>query len=232
MANTNDTSNKRFSRRLLSGKGRGLGKGPRITSISPSTGSVRGHFLVTLKGEWFTSDSTVTIGDVQVLALQVVDENTIVCTIPPYQNGLLVKDIAVSNHLGNTLLAAGFSYIKDKLPPQGKASYLVDETVSMDRQRRLEEQAGHRQLAKVNARAHSDEVQVTREGELQNSILQHPLLDGQRYDGIDPNLNPEPPLNTEARREFDNERREQEMEKQLRLGNMPKFSSTPKPPGM
>ena len=69
------------------------------------------------------------------------------------------------------------------------------------------------------------------EGELQNTILQHPELDNQRFDGVDPNLNPEPPLNTDARREFDNERREQEMEKQLRLGNMPKFNSAPKPQG-
>ena len=49
--------------------------------------------------------------------------------------------------------------------------------------------------------------------------------------GVDPNLNPEPPLNTEARREYDNQKREQEMEKQLRLGNMPKFSTAPKPHG-
>ena len=44
-------------------------------------------------------------------------------------------------------------------------------------------------------------------------------------------MNPEPALNTEARREFDNEKREQEKEKQLRLGNMPKFSTAPTPRG-
>ena len=120
--------------------------------------------------------------------------------------------------------------------PTGKrkrsSSYLVDETSSMERKRRLVEQKGHRQFTRVNAREHpEEEVKAAPEGELQNSILQHPELDNQRFDGIDPNLNPEPPLNTEARREFDNERREQEMEKQLRLGNMPKFSSAPKPQG-
>ena len=95
----------------------------------------------------------------------------------------------------------------------------------MERKRRLAEQQGERQLGKVKAREHSEEEKKTAglEGELQNTILQHPYLDNQRYDGIDPNLNPEPPLNTDARREFDNERREQEKEKQLRLGNMPKF---------
>lgn len=114
-----------------------------------------------------------------------------------------------------------------------KPSYLVDETRSMDRQRRLAEQDGHRRLAKVHAREHSEAPQESPalEGESQNNILQNPWLDSQRFDGVDPNLNPEPPLNSEARREFDNERRDQEMEKQLRLGNMPKFSTAPKPQG-
>jgi len=102
----------------------------------------------------------------------------------------------------------------------------------MERERRINEQQGHRQLARVHAREHSEQLQQSGpEGELQNNILQHPELDNQRFDGIDPNLNPEPPLNSEARREYDNERREQEMEKQLRLGNMPKMSTAPKPQG-
>ena len=127
--------------------------------------------------------------------------------------------------------------LKEKLKvslPSGKqsSSFLVAETKSMERKRRLAEQQGERQIAPVKAREHSDVEQApSPEGELQNSILQHPELDNQRFDGIDPNLNPEPPLNTEARREYDNERREQEMEKQLRLGNMPKFTTAPTPRG-
>lgn len=113
-------------------------------------------------------------------------------------------------------------------------SFLVAETQAMRNKQRLEEQAGHRKLAKVHARAREDKEQEagpSLEGELQNSIPQHPLLNRQVFDGIDPNLNPEPPLNTDARREYDNKQREQEMEKQLRLGNMPKFSTAPKPQG-
>ncbi|MGQ3890254.1 hypothetical protein ACQUW5_14695 [Legionella sp. CNM-1927-20] len=111
-----------------------------------------------------------------------------------------------------------------------RKSILSDDTPDMARKRRLLEQDGHRYLAKVHAREHRpEEDKPAPEGELQNSIKQHPWLDAQRFDGVDPNLNPEPPLNTAARREFDNERREQEMEKQLRLGNMPKFSTAPKP---
>ncbi len=112
-------------------------------------------------------------------------------------------------------------------------SILIDDTESMERQRREAEQEGHRKRARVHAREHHEreEQKQAQEGELQNNILQHPALNNQRYDGVDPNINPEPALNTDARREFDNEKREQEMEKQLRLGNMPKFSTAPKPHG-
>lgn len=113
-----------------------------------------------------------------------------------------------------------------------ESSFLIAETKSMERKRRLAEQQGERRFASVKAREHPDEeMKVAPEGELQNNILQHPELDSQRFDGIDPNLNPEPPLNTEARREFDNEKREQDKEKQLRLGNMPKFTTAPTPRG-
>lgn len=128
---------------------------------------------------------------------------------------------------------SGGSGLPTRLPIGGRGgSLLVAESVSMERKRREAEQQGHRQLGKVHAREHSEqEPDNAPEGELQNNILQHPELDSQRFDGIDPNLNPEPPLNTEARREYDNEKREQEKEKQLRLGNMPKFTTAPKPAG-
>jgi hypothetical protein len=122
----------------------------------------------------------------------------------------------------------------ERLPPGGrKPSFLVEDTKAMERSRRLAEQQGERQLGPVKARDHSndDAIPSGPEGELQNTILQHPDLDSQRFDGIDPNLNPEPPLNTDARREFDNEQRDQNNEKQLRLGNMPKFNSSPTPRG-
>ncbi len=116
---------------------------------------------------------------------------------------------------------------------RGNGSILIAETKAMERNRRLVEQQGERKLASVKARDHSNEEQVQQspEGELQNNILQHPELASQRFDGVDPNLNPEPPLNTEARREFDNEKREQDKEKQLRLGNMPTHRTDPTPRG-
>lgn len=117
---------------------------------------------------------------------------------------------------------------------KGTPSILAVETEGMDRLRREQEQQGHRRFARVNAREHherKEDQQMGMEAQAQSQILQHPALNNQRFDGIDPNVNPEPPLNTDARREFDNAQREQQMEKQLRLGHMPKFSAAPKPQG-
>lgn len=128
-----------------------------------------------------------------------------------------------------------FSVVARLGRPTGAAkSFLVDDTPSMDRARRLAEQDGHRRLAKVHAREHHEasQQQPAPEGELQNNILQNPWLDSQRFDGVDTHLNPEPSLNPEAGAEFDSERQQQEMEKQLRLGNAPKFSNAPKPQGL
>lgn len=110
-------------------------------------------------------------------------------------------------------------------------SYLADDTDLMQREQRLLEQEGHRRHKQVKVRARERSVSpfaVAPEGELQNNILQHPKLNSQRLDGTDTNLNPEPPLNSEARREYDNAKRDQQLEQQLRLNNMPQFSSTPK----
>jgi hypothetical protein len=116
-----------------------------------------------------------------------------------------------------------------------EGTFLIAETVTMERERRLAEQEGHGKLASVKARDHSqdknpnDSKDFAKEGELQNDMPQHPYLATQRFDGIDPNDNPEPPLNSTARTEYDNKKREQDQEKQLRLGNMPKFSTAPTP---
>lgn len=117
-------------------------------------------------------------------------------------------------------------------------SILVDETFTMERKRRKLEQEGHRRFSHVHEREHpNDKPQEgsSHEEALQNDILQHAWLDGQRFDGIDPTLNPEPPLNSEARLAYDNERREQEKEKQNRLENTlvntPTYSTAPRPRG-
>lgn len=159
---------------------------------------------------------------------------TIHISINPSLSGMLKEQLKIShNGFGFPLQALIELKISDLPTASGhsKSSYLSEETTAMDRARRVQEQDGHRRLAHLNARDHSETAQSNPEGALESGIMQNPWLNSQRFDGVDPNLNPEPPLNSTARTEFDNERREQEMEKQLRLGNMPKFSSAPKPPG-
>lgn len=114
-----------------------------------------------------------------------------------------------------------------------KTSFLVEDTQAMERKRRLMEQDGERRIARVNAREHPEQEAAgnSLEEAAENGMLQHPVLDSQRFDGIDPSVNPAPNLNGEARMNYDNERRNQEQEKQLRLGNMPKFGTAPTPKG-
>ncbi len=110
-------------------------------------------------------------------------------------------------------------------------TYLIEETEFMQYERRGLEQQIERQLASVEERRKPQRKEGGNSPGMQEKMKQHPLLDSQRFDGIDPNLNPAPFGNQEAMIEFENERREQEMEKQLRLGNMPKMghSMTPEP---
>ncbi len=113
-------------------------------------------------------------------------------------------------------------------PRTTTTTVLIDETRAMSNDQREDEQQGHRRFARVHARERfDDEPTSAPEGEMQNDIPQNPWLDSQRFDGIDPSLNPNPPLNTEARREYDNLQNEKKLQYQLQNGLTP--SSVPKP---
>jgi hypothetical protein len=161
---------------------------------------------------------------------------TIEVEVNPHTIGIVKQVLSVvHNGLGSPLWIDILISISTKDKIKRKDSYLADDTQLMERQRRISEQEGHRRYARVHAREHANldnpSLEYGLEGQAQNNILQNPWLNNQRFDGVDPNLNPEPPLNSEARREFDNERRQQDMEKQLRLGNVPRISPAPKPQG-
>lgn len=106
-------------------------------------------------------------------------------------------------------------------------SGLKQETRSMENARRDLEQQGHRRHLgiPVHAKERSNDEPLSMEQspelEAASGLMQNPLLDSQRFDGYDPNVNPSTIDNPDARREFDNERRNQEQEKQLRLGLSP-----------
>lgn len=112
-------------------------------------------------------------------------------------------------------------------------SYLAEESRAMENARRKLEQQGERQLARVHALDHPDElVQQGEEEGYQNDILSHPALDSQRLDGVDNTIAPQL-TDRDARREFDNERNKQQAEKQLKLGlaMQPRFGAVPRPSG-
>ncbi len=112
-------------------------------------------------------------------------------------------------------------------------SRLAEDSVRVEWDRRAQEQAGEGHYGKVHVKErHEENENVAPEGELQNDIAQHPLLNSQANDGIDPNLNPEPPLNSEARTEYDNAKRLQHQKKldlQNQPTNAPSPSSSPTP---
>lgn len=119
-------------------------------------------------------------------------------------------------------------------------STFKQETRVMENNRRDLEQTGHRRLGiSVRARERVNDEPLSLEqgieAEAASSLMQNPLLDNQRFDGIDPNVNPVPAMNTEARVEYDNIKREQELQKQLRLGlspdNAKRFTAKPTPRG-
>ena len=149
--------------------------------------------------------------------------------------GISARTLKSRGFSKSQLLAAGFSEAEltgfDSFAAASEAvSYLAEDTAFDAHERHLAEQAELRRRFKSKVHTREKSFDAPAAGEtMQNGLAQHPWLANQRFDGIDPNLNPEPPLNSEARREFDNAKREQEMEKQLRLGNMPAFSSSPKP---
>ncbi|WP_419419140.1 IPT/TIG domain-containing protein [Legionella sp. D16C41] len=210
--------------------GRFANKLPTVSNITPASGPLAGSRDVVINGAGFSTEKdTIVVFNGNAITPKAVTPTRIIFDVPSYSRAGLVQVSVITSRGRTGNILGGFTYSAIPIRKRG-SSILSDDTQTMDRKRRLLEQEGHRYWAKVHAREHrADEDKPAPEGELQNSIRQHPWLDAQRFDGIDPNLNPEPPLNTAARREFDNERREQEMEKQLRLGNMPKFSTAPKP---
>lgn len=152
--------------------------------------------------------------------------------------------------MGNTIAKAGKKLPSargrgrpPKLPPfksaqQGSASMLAEDTVRTEWERRAQEQAGEGHYGKVNVKERHEEDNIAPEGELQNDIAQHPLLNRQTYDGVPVNDSNVPPQNTDARREYDNAKRLQH-QKQLQLQNeltntpqsRPSSAPTPRPGG-
>lgn len=106
-------------------------------------------------------------------------------------------------------------------------SILVDETKNMERMRRLKEQQGLRALiqARVLAKEHPLEEPMSEIGdEYDAGMLQHPLLDGQQFDGIDNNP-PDPSLSPAAKEKYKEAQRKQKHDKELKLSLNPQYQN-------
>lgn len=137
------------------------------------------------------------------------------------------KPVEESDHDGDDGGSSGSGRIKPK-DGEGFASYLVEETDQMRYERRGLEQQVERRLGRVEERKKPQrKTENTLTNGQEHMMKQHPLLDSQRFDGIDSSLNPAPFGNEEAKIAFENEKREQDQEKQLRMGlnNAPKMGN-------
>jgi hypothetical protein len=114
-------------------------------------------------------------------------------------------------------------------PPSG----FVKETTNMVIEQRNKEQAGHRGLgiSVKSEEKNPDKPSISEEQalDIESSLKSNPYLDNQRFDGFDPNTNPIPALNTEARKKYDEIKQEQELQLRQRLGLSPGKNFNPKP---
>src|SRR6185503_2358851 len=85
---------------------------PTLTGATPGRGLATGGTRVTLTGSSFQTSpgatSVVTFGGIPAKSLQVIDNTTLQCTIPPHAPGLV--GVALVNENGAAELAAPFLY--------------------------------------------------------------------------------------------------------------------------
>jgi hypothetical protein len=84
---------------------------PVISSVSPPFGSVSGGTNITLHGHHFTGTTSVSIGEIDITSLTVVDDNTITGTTAA--GSVSNADIVVktATKTGSGTLLAGFTYL-------------------------------------------------------------------------------------------------------------------------
>lgn len=83
---------------------------PTISTILPNTGSVAGNTTITINGTNFDPSTTVTIGGIATIGVNVINSTTLTLKTPAYVSGSLVKNVVVTNSAGTATAIGGFTY--------------------------------------------------------------------------------------------------------------------------
>ncbi|MBE3578334.1 MAG: IPT/TIG domain-containing protein [Caldanaerobacter subterraneus] len=84
---------------------------PKITSITPNTGSTKGGETVTITGDDFRQGARVFFGEKEALNVVVKSYNTIIATTPPHSEGKV--DVIVRNpDYADAVFPQGFTYVQ------------------------------------------------------------------------------------------------------------------------
>ena len=87
--------------------------GPVVSSISPNTGPSTGGTAVTINGQRFDTNATVTIGGVEAKNVTFVSANTLTATTGPRSIGAADVAVIVAGQRG--VLAGGFTYLSSSV---------------------------------------------------------------------------------------------------------------------
>lgn len=87
----------------------GFGTAPRVYSIDPSKGRITGGTSITITGDQFQSNATVTFGGVPATGVVVVGPTSITCVTPAVAAAAVV-DVVVTCGSQSATLAGGFTY--------------------------------------------------------------------------------------------------------------------------
>ena len=85
-----------------------------INDVSPASGPITGGTKVTISGEGFTKDAVVTIGNLTLPSIKVVNSTTITFTSPPASEPMTVAISVTNPGEPQVVLPDGFSYVKSK----------------------------------------------------------------------------------------------------------------------
>ncbi len=88
-----------------------------VSAVSPAVDHPMGGARVTVYGAGFTPGARVLFGQRLALSVDVVDAETITCTVPAGAPG--VTDVIVASDEGTAVLRRGFAWVGEPLPPSG-----------------------------------------------------------------------------------------------------------------